>query len=532
MDISNPFQPFAEGYEGLPKLKRHPEGTPYATIIPSDPPVITLGSLATDAPPSVAHGVFSDPNLFQPCSPCPSVIPETQLPNKPSKKMKFTQEDTRLKDLRLGNPSTMQEALNTSEHYLRIALSLAKGPQEHKTALYLVNTFNEAIQGKSTTSAIDNLHAAIDKVTKLAKPGRTHFNESTPSTNSTSTTPPSSREDSPSAQIRREQLPSQSNVWKEVQRKGGQGNLQNSIHNPELRPAKQTASITSKYQRQNNATTPRSIHHTKPKPQDPSRKLILTKEKEDAFTKNSILAVRDLVNKVLDGLYIERATISNAGNLILHTMTPYTAEDLLSQVDKIKTVIAFKKAYLDVEWYQVVIHGIPIKGNSVGQDFDIHRIEDLPFIKSDIEIFNKHLGIEWMGDGVNWLTSYEKRSNPNTFKASAILSVKTSQQQESILRNGILLLGTKVKAERLNRASPYKQCVNCQKFGHLSEHCRRPPTCQICSLEHKTALHTCDKCETKGAECVHSSLRCANCQGDHSASSKSCQSRPNPRKSL
>ena len=56
------------------------------------------------------------------------------------------------------------------------------------------------------------------------------------------------------------------------------------------------------------------------------------------------------------------------------------------------------------------------------------------------------------------------------------------------------------------------RCRNCQRYGHHERGCRRNAVCQFCCREGHTER---DDCDIAG-------LRCANCEGEHAASSRDC----------
>jgi len=61
-----------------------------------------------------------------------------------------------------------------------------------------------------------------------------------------------------------------------------------------------------------------------------------------------------------------------------------------------------------------------------------------------------------------------------------------------------------------------RQCFKCQKFGHLAKQCSGETTCVVCG----TRGHTHN-------ECNNNETRCANCNGPHRASCKTCPVRIN-----
>ncbi|XP_039430824.1 uncharacterized protein LOC120413916 [Culex pipiens pallens] len=75
------------------------------------------------------------------------------------------------------------------------------------------------------------------------------------------------------------------------------------------------------------------------------------------------------------------------------------------------------------------------------------------------------------------------------------------------------------------------QCHRCQRFGHGSRHCNLPPKCVKCGEEHFTERCTLPRKTSLGDNDntqKHKSLvKCANCQGNHTANYRGCAARKN-----
>lgn len=68
------------------------------------------------------------------------------------------------------------------------------------------------------------------------------------------------------------------------------------------------------------------------------------------------------------------------------------------------------------------------------------------------------------------------------------------------------------------------QCKNCQRFGHGAENCFRAPQCIKCSQGHKSS--TCPLSAAAGEEKIPThKLKCANCEGNHTANFSGCPKR-------
>lgn len=79
------------------------------------------------------------------------------------------------------------------------------------------------------------------------------------------------------------------------------------------------------------------------------------------------------------------------------------------------------------------------------------------------------------------------------------------------------------------RASDAAQCHRCQKFGHGSRNCNLPPRCVKCGEAHLTegcALpRKANLGENNNAQQFKTSVKCANCLGNHTANFRGCAAR-------
>jgi hypothetical protein len=67
------------------------------------------------------------------------------------------------------------------------------------------------------------------------------------------------------------------------------------------------------------------------------------------------------------------------------------------------------------------------------------------------------------------------------------------------------------------------QCKRCQGLGHLEYNCSKDYNCSICAKNHPTRLHLCTTCNAKGVVCIHTEIKCINCQKNHQATDKICE---------
>ncbi|KAA8893897.1 hypothetical protein FN846DRAFT_767942, partial [Sphaerosporella brunnea] len=85
--------------------------------------------------------------------------------------------------------------------------------------------------------------------------------------------------------------------------------------------------------------------------------------------------------------------------------------------------------------------------------------------------------------------------------------------------------GRRYEVDRYVESGPDTMCENCCGWGHLADKCTMPTRCKWCAGKHHTRNHECAfmGCKAgKGNNCPHTTDRCANCKGDHTASNSVC----------
>ena len=197
-------------------------------------------------------------------------------------------------------------------------------------------------------------------------------------------------------------------------------------------------------------------------------------------------------------------------NIILTTTESFNAEYLLEKKSVWGHLIPHAACQVNEPWHKVVIHGVPI------HEFDNEEFGDM--IRDEIKTFNHGLNI--IGNPY-WLTSAEKRSYQTA--GSVIVAFATEKEASNAIRNRLYLAGKSCRVEKLYSVQPTAQCSRCQGFGHLEARCMREQRCQICAENHNTTQHKCSSCPAKGKACVHTLLKCANCNHNHKANDLSCE---------
>ncbi|KAH9806621.1 hypothetical protein DFH28DRAFT_1179449 [Melampsora americana] len=164
---------------------------------------------------------------------------------------------------------------------------------------------------------------------------------------------------------------------------------------------------------------------------DTQRRIVLHVER---IPKQSILELRNSLNKALGKPIIAAVNTTAKGNITLTTSPNLTAQDLLNQQSTIQKIIPFNTAKIDEPWYKVAIHGIPIA--------EYNEEGGLDYIKEEIHTFNQ--GLQVQGQPI-WLTSAEKRQT--AFSGSVLVAFATKEEATHAIRNRLYIAGRSLKVE-------------------------------------------------------------------------------------
>ena len=160
----------------------------------------------------------------------------------------------------------------------------------------------------------------------------------------------------------------------------------------------------------------------------------------------------------------------------------------------------------DFAWHKIVAHGIPTDIFNYSKGLDL--------LKQELEIYNNMHPV-----AVNWLSTSQNRQEK--MHASAVIAFDSEEAVQKALKKRLLIAGISIKTA-VFEAKSSKQCLKCQKFDHTTITCKNKAVCQFCSQNHPTRLHICKICETVESICIHTTLKCGNCAGNHAANSKEC----------
>jgi hypothetical protein len=161
-------------------------------------------------------------------------------------------------------------------------------------------------------------------------------------------------------------------------------------------------------------------------------------------------------------------------------------------------------------WSRVMIHCV-----------DIHMFPEtetgMNLLKEEIELNNSHIKLTTLPRS---LTRPETR--PNKQYTTMVVAVRTEHEAQLMKDHGVQVNGRIRRADRYITARPTDQCTGCQQFGHSYLRCKNDAKCNICAGDHTTTSHTCGTCPSKGKQCTHDTVKCANCAGPHKANDQKC----------
>ena len=189
------------------------------------------------------------------------------------------------------------------------------------------------------------------------------------------------------------------------------------------------------------------------------------------------------------------------------TISNYNADFLIQHQNIWQKSFKFAGLLQDKTWYKIVAHGIPTEIFNFSKGLDL--------LKEEIKIFNRIDPV-----AVNWLSSSQNREQKK--HASIVIAFDNKASAQKALKNQLLIAGITAKTAIFEEKEATKQCLKCQKFGHITSSCKNIAVCQYCAQNHVTRLHVCKICETTGQICIHTQLKCSNCMGRHAANSKEC----------
>ncbi len=120
-----------------------------------------------------------------------------------------------------------------------------------------------------------------------------------------------------------------------------------------------------------------------------------------------------------------------------------------------------------------------------------------------------------------------QQEESNKWGSAIVIIVSSEYEAKQLIANGLCFGGAVKKVEKYWDAEPKSVCLKCCRIGHerLGSCGDRLKKCVMCAgahpaIEHQCGVNGCNK--RKGKLCVHIITQCANCQGNHQASSARC----------
>ena len=231
--------------------------------------------------------------------------------------------------------------------------------------------------------------------------------------------------------------------------------------------------------------------------------MIITTDKSiDSLQNVNMATVRDNINRAVGENAVAIVTWSAKGNIVLKTAKS-TAKSLLEKKGQwLSALDGFPVKTIEEpeDWIKLVAHGIPAES-------------DLTKFEAECTGFND---IRPIGQG-RWL-------NPASEKPykSVVFAVKTQVDKASCLRYGLFLFNRRSKVEVFRAWGPKTQCYRCQSFGHNPSACKKQVACWLCRKQHFTKSHYCKVCNETGKRCIHTAVRCVNCNESYEVNSTEC----------
>ena len=255
-------------------------------------------------------------------------------------------------------------------------------------------------------------------------------------------------------------------------------------------------------------TTPANLPKRPAQPL-PSRRLSRTNRvfvrlpEDSALRSVHPLFIIKTVNSALpSGKEVETVSSVRTG-IALTPKTGTTTDDLLQCKEKIAKALGGGRVEADDRWVIVKVHDLPTR-MTILDDNNRLSFRDV-IIEQDVlpEVAGAF--------GVSPETAYWANVREGCPTASVRLAFRAEGLKDS--PRTVVLMGARLKVEYpVSRGVRPRQCRRCWGL-HKTEGCKDAPRCRLCGdLNHRTAEH-----DSSG-----STIKCANCNGQHAADSPSC----------
>jgi hypothetical protein len=129
-----------------------------------------------------------------------------------------------------------------------------------------------------------------------------------------------------------------------------------------------------------------------------------------------------------------------------------------------------------------------------------------------------------LGQTPHWLANDENRAG----KEFSIIVLAFIGSEKLVDLRGKIIHSNR-RANKWCNLTPYipfettAQCTNRQGFGHPKAFCKAEPIWAVCAEKYMTQKHECPTQTCKGGyRCIHPTLMCTDCGGQHRASNWNC----------
>ena len=170
-------------------------------------------------------------------------------------------------------------------------------------------------------------------------------------------------------------------------------------------------------------------------------------------------------------------------------------------------------------WKWIRIHNIPLD-RYMGGGGGLRKLRE--------ELEAENAGVSVPAE-IRWLSGAKAKARfhrEGCGSSSVVAAVLGEEVFNHLCRRGIRLPEGRHEVDAFEEERPDALCLRCGEWGHITPHCEaKEPKCAICAARHTTRDHQCsvDGCKVgRGRMCPHTTARCANCGGPHSARADGC----------
>jgi hypothetical protein len=216
--------------------------------------------------------------------------------------------------------------------------------------------------------------------------------------------------------------------------------------------------------------------------------------------------------------YVVSIKFNQRGNIIVSVREDQLAKELLARWDDIEPAfegLGTKRPTLDAEWHAVQIHGV-----NAGPRGMVHSIEE---VMAELTESNPGLNLDNLAKPISWMKRDIELLQQT--RSSVRLIFKQEEEAKALIKRGfVYAFGVSCEVTRHANRAPGVQCRDCWSTEHTKP-CKTIK-CRLCAGPHREA--ECALVATRSGEDAimeteeAPTLRCANCEGSHSANDRKC----------